>query len=578
MPVAFLVAKVFPGSDEEFAVYELSEQNVAYASNIVEDVNGSLGPQVGRRCLRTLRVVSGEGMDRAKRLSLRRQVKKSRDEYAAQYPKFRDGNGSTEDDAHLAPVCRNCYLLREAVEESLSDLRKEAAGITPVERAIVETVRARHAAVTIQGKLDRTDFHVTTDLRATSDPLWQRLATFRRRLVEGGTYTPAEWQNLLIEIRNEAHAAGLRPSLGTVEYIAATVPEVRAGDSSQMWNDDPDGWSNVVLIECGDDGWIQPHDLLDGFGDTGIPADNHKRLSAVLWAESWMSARERQLAGVLVPTAPVQRSKPNGKGPMTLERFAGEIEGLDLTVGERAAKAYGKKYDPSTDRHWTNESRYFEEVARRMVRDDPNLPKIPNLNDAINPSETLRRLLRWAEDAQHERVKTRAVEVTPQQRHAPNRKSDTDWKVVRETLLNMQQRGERYRSLRQLAVELGCVDWRIRKAIKESPTLQAWQAETVKTKAAPKATELGAVVRDNKRQTTEAAPDDVLLNDERDAALAQLMEKHPESRAQINAMSDEDQTKMAKLWIEHRDNAEPSPLEPNKPGERARKVRQPKRV
>jgi len=162
--------------------------------------------------------------------------------------------------------------------------------------AIVERMRARHSPATIQGTIERPDFHVTTDIRATSDPLWRHLAAFRRRLMEGGTHTPAEWQSLLIDIRMEAHAAGLRPHLGKVEYIVATLNEAREGDPGGSWDDEPDNWSKVILTACGEAGWIQLHDLLDGFADTGIPADNHKRASAIEWAESWMNARERQLA------------------------------------------------------------------------------------------------------------------------------------------------------------------------------------------------------------------------------------------------------------------------------------------
>lgn len=162
--------------------------------------------------------------------------------------------------------------------------------------AIGEGIRARHTPTMIQDTIARPDFHVTNDIRATSDPLWQHLAAFRRRLMEGGTLTPAEWQSLLFDIRNEAHAAGLRPHLGKVGYIVATLNEVREGDPGGAWNDEPDSWSKVILTACGEAGWIQLHDLLDGFADTGIPADKHKRAIAIEWAESWMNARERQLA------------------------------------------------------------------------------------------------------------------------------------------------------------------------------------------------------------------------------------------------------------------------------------------
>jgi hypothetical protein len=171
------------------------------------------------------------------------------------------------------------------------------------------------------------------------------------------------------------------------------------------------------------------------------------------------------------------------------------------------------------------------------------------------------------------------VVETTQKRKAPGiGGTDIDWKDVQGQLLAKRERGEPYTSLRKLVAELGCSDGVIRKAIIKSVTLRGWQARSMEPKAAPKATDVGEIVIDNARQTAEAAPHDVLLDDERDAALAQLMDKHPESRAEINAMSDEGKAKAAKLWIEQRADAEPSPLEPDKPGERPRTVRQHKRV
>jgi hypothetical protein len=169
---------------------------------------------------------------------------------------------------------------------------------SPEQRAvIVERMKAVHSPATIQGTIQRPDFHVTTDIRATSDPLWRHLAAFRRRLMEGGTFTPAEWQSMLVEIRDEAHAAGLRPRLGNVEYIVATLSEAREGDPHGGWEDEPDNHLIVILTACGEAGWIQHHELLDGFsaGRGGYSADSLRSL-AIEWAESWMNARERQLA------------------------------------------------------------------------------------------------------------------------------------------------------------------------------------------------------------------------------------------------------------------------------------------
>jgi hypothetical protein len=169
---------------------------------------------------------------------------------------------------------------------------------SPEQRAvIVERMKAVHSPATIQGTIQRPDFHVTTDIRATSDPLWRHLAAFRRRLMEGGTFTPAEWLSLLVDIRNEAYAAGLRPRLGNVEYIVATLSEAREGDPHGGWEDEPANHLIVILTAYGEAGWIQHHELLDGFsaGRGGYSAES-LRLLAIEWAESWMNARERQLA------------------------------------------------------------------------------------------------------------------------------------------------------------------------------------------------------------------------------------------------------------------------------------------
>lgn len=199
--------------------------------------------------------------------------------------------------------------------------------------AILKRVKARHSPVTIQGTIERPDFHVTTDIRATSDLLWQHLATFRRWLVEGGTYTPAEWQCLLIDIRLEAHEVGLRPCFANVEWIAAALQEAREGDPNGPWADEVDSWSKMILTACGPAGSIELHDLLDGFADTGIPAELHKRESAIEWAESWMNARERQLA----KPAAVSVS------PELLDQLQRAAAAVDLHAIDRAAERAAEK-------------------------------------------------------------------------------------------------------------------------------------------------------------------------------------------------------------------------------------------
>jgi hypothetical protein len=143
--------------------------------------------------------------------------------------------------------------------------------------------------------LARPDFHLTQDIRATSDPLWSKLAAFRRRLMDGERHTPAEWHAWVAWIREDAHAAGLRPyTIGTIEYIAATLGEAIDGDSSGAWDQGPEVermTCPMVFTDWGA-GRIEVHDIWAGF------ADDSKRLAAIGWAESWMNARERQLCEV----------------------------------------------------------------------------------------------------------------------------------------------------------------------------------------------------------------------------------------------------------------------------------------
>ena len=114
-----------------------------------------------------------------------------------------------------------------------------------------------------------------------------------------------------------------------------------------------------------------------------------------------------------------------------------------------------------------------------------------------------------------------------------------DWSAVQALLLAKRERGEPYTSLRTLATELGCSDSSIRKAIKGSDLLKGWKARSAKPKAAPKATDLGAVARDNVPQSTEPAPDDLLTGDDVDIVMAWLIDQAgPVERAELHALDD----------------------------------------
>lgn len=157
--------------------------------------------------------------------------------------------------------------------------------------------------------------------------------------------------------------------------------------------------------------------------------------------------------------------------------------------------------------------------------------------------------------------------------------AETDWKDVQGRLLAKRDRNERYTSLRKLCAELKCSDATIRKAIGESETLKGWQAREVGVKAAPKATDLGAVVKDNTRQATEPAPDNVLPDDDVDATMARLIDQaRPDERAKLNALDDAGRRALVATYQSQNLDDEPSPLEPDKPGERPRKVKHHKRA
>jgi len=154
-----------------------------------------------------------------------------------------------------------------------------------------------------------------------------------------------------------------------------------------------------------------------------------------------------------------------------------------------------------------------------------------------------------------------------------------DWKEVQGRLLVKRERGEPFTSLRKLGTELGCSDATIRKAINESDTLKGWRTRNTGPKAAPKATDLGAVVKDNRRQTTEPAPDDVLSDDDVDATMARLIDKaKPTERAKLNALDDAGRRALVATCHAQNLDDEPSPLEPNQPGEPSRKVKHHKRA
>jgi hypothetical protein len=174
-------------------------------------------------------------------------------------------------------------------------------------------------------------------------------------------------------------------------------------------------------------------------------------------------------------------------------------------------------------------------------------------------------------------------QVSPSPHGDPERPREqtttTDWNDIQGKLLAKREHGEPYTSLRSLAEEFGCSDATIRKAIDKSETLSRWQAENLGSKAAPKATDLGAVVKDNTRQTTEPAPDEVVPDDEVDNIMAILMDKaKPGERAALNAMNPDERRELARAFQAQNRDDEPSPLDPDREGGGSNRVRQHKRA
>lgn len=157
--------------------------------------------------------------------------------------------------------------------------------------------------------------------------------------------------------------------------------------------------------------------------------------------------------------------------------------------------------------------------------------------------------------------------------------SETDWHDIQKRLLAKRDRGEPFSSLRLLANELGCSDATIRKAIKKSDILQGWKKRSEGPKASPKAVSLSGVVGDSAPRSTEPAPDDVLSDDDVDATMARLINQaRPDERAQLNALDEAGRRALVAQCQSQMLDDEPSPLKPDTPGERPRKVMHHKRA
>lgn len=183
-------------------------------------------------------------------------------------------------------------------------------------------------------------------------------------------------------------------------------------------------------------------------------------------------------------------------------------------------------------------------------------------------------------DRAAERVAEKAVEKMGARDTPGIGGTNTNWQEVQGRLLAMRERGEPYTSSRELGKELGCSDGVILKAIKHSPALKGWKARSVAPTAAPKATSLDTVARDNIRQTTEPSSDEsVLSDDDVDATMARLIDQAgPDERAELNALDDAARRRLTAAFLSQNKDREPSPLEPDRRGERPSKVKFHKRA
>ena len=119
------------------------------------------------------------------------------------------------------------------------------------------------------------------------------------------------------------------------------------------------------------------------------------------------------------------------------------------------------------------------------------------------------------------------------------------WQEAAERLRELRKQGEPFTSQAKMAKQIGCSSATVNRAIKETPSLQAWAKPK---EAAPKTKSLGKAVLGTVPQDTEADPTAVLPPDDLDAAMDYLMHNAgPDERAKIEAMPMEDRHRLASL-------------------------------
>lgn len=121
---------------------------------------------------------------------------------------------------------------------------------------------------------------------------------------------------------------------------------------------------------------------------------------------------------------------------------------------------------------------------------------------------------------------------------ANEEKIATDWRDMQRRLLRLCERGDAYTSIGDLAERMSCAKATIQKAMKDSTTLEKWQALHSREKKSLRASSLNEIVMDNAEQTREPNPADQAEANDVDVIFARLIEEaQPEERAQLNSMN-----------------------------------------
>jgi len=137
---------------------------------------------------------------------------------------------------------------------------------------------------------------------------------------------------------------------------------------------------------------------------------------------------------------------------------------------------------------------------------------------------------------------------------------------------------EPYTNLRDLMARTGAKSTStVSKAIKSSITLSAWQARKTKRTSPPHAVNLTDSVEYHAHSDTKYDPSDITTDEKAYVAMARFIDEarrqgNTDEIAKLNSMTDDECRELAKVYYAQNQDNEPSPLEPDPPGTRPRKV------